>query len=822
MSVAPLTRAALYTPTRQAALDFTNTNELSPIEGLIGQARAEEALGLALFVADAGYNVFVMGDVGMGKHAFARGILEAHARAGATPSDLCYVNNFAEPLAPRALTLPPTRGRTLRDEMRRLVDALRVAIRTAFESDDYRGRRHVLQHEVEQRHEQALELLQKEAREQNLAFLRTPMGFAFAPTSEGEILSPDAFSKLAEEQQAAVRKTMSEMEAKLAAVLSQLPRLQREAHERIRALDREVADFAVRPLFEDLVGRYRDLPSVTSWLDQVRADIGERADAFLVDETERANAALAAGLEDVRIERWAERRYAVNLLVDRSDTQGAPVVYEDHPTLENLMGRIEHRAQMGNLVTDFTLIQAGALHRANGGHLILDAQKLLSYPQSYEALKRALRSRQIRIESVAESLGFAPATRLNPAPVELSVKVTLLGDRELYYLLCAYDPEFDQLFKVAADFVDDVERSELNETSFARMIAGMLRREQLRAFDRAAVARVIEHAARLSGDAFRLTTQTQRLLDLLREAAYCCHKGGRDEVTRADVDAAIVAQERRADRVREDSLRLLRQGTLLLSTSGQLAGQVNALSVLSLGGFMFGRPSRVTCRVRIGRGELVDIEREVKLGGPLHSKGVLILSGFLGARYGRDRPLSLSASLVFEQSYGGIDGDSASLAEACALLSAIAEVPIAQRFAMTGSINQMGEVQPIGGVNEKIEGFFDACVAQGLSGEQAVIIPDSNVRHLMLRADVVDAVEQGKFAVYPVRHIDEALSLLTGLSVQAGDAQGLHQRIQERLDAFSERARELSAQHVEVRTQDVVTSKVPAPGLPGPGTDRTP
>jgi len=825
MTALRLESPQLYTRTDETSLDFATTADLSPLDALIGQERAQEAMALALAMADAGYNTFVMGDTGLGKHTFARRVLEQHAAQQPTPEDLCYVHGFANPMCPRALRLPPARGRVLRADMKALIESLRMAVRSAFDSDDYRGRRHVLEHEVEQRHEQVLEQLQKEAREKSLAFLRTPMGFAFAPTLGGEILSPEVFGKLAADEQERVKQNISEMEQKLAFALAQVPRLQREAHERIRTLDREVTDFAVRPLFEDLTSRYTDLPTVSEWLAEVRKDVGDRAQVFLAEEAERESNPMALALMEVRPERWAELRYSVNLLVDRAEAHGAPVVYEDHPTLENLMGRIEYRAQLGNLVTDFTLIQPGALHRANGGHLILDAQKLLSQPQAYEALKRALRSGQARIESVAESLGMSPPSRLNPEPMVLAVKVTLLGDRSLYYLLSAYDPDFDQLFKVAADFSEDLPRDRESERSLARMVAGMLTREKLRPLDKSAVARVIEHSARLADDAFRLSLRTQSLIDLLREADYFAQRSQRNVVTREDVGDAIRAQARRADRVREDSLRLLKEGTLLVSTRGQAVGQVNGLSVLALGNFAFGRPSRITCRVRMGRGEVLDIEREVRLGGPLHSKGVLILAGFLGQRYAKEQPLSLSASLVFEQSYGGVDGDSASLAELCTLLSAIAEVPIAQRFALTGSVNQMGDVQPIGGVNEKVEGYFDACVAQGLTGEQAVIIPASNVRHLMLRADVVKAVEAGTFAIFAVTHVDDALGLLTDCEVGAPNAEGaypdgsLNARVEARLKRLSERVKELSPAGFETRVATHPPSKAPEPSVPGPAKD---
>jgi lon-related putative ATP-dependent protease len=487
------------------------------------------------------------------------------------------------------------------------------------------------------------------------------------------------------------------------------------------------------------------------------------------------------------------RRYQVNVIVDHSGATGAPVIYEDHPTAQNLVGRIEHMAQMGALITDFNLIKAGALHRANGGYLILEARKVLLQPFAWEELKRALSSEEIRVEVLGQTLSLISTVSLEPEPIPLDVKVVLLGERLLYYTLSQLDPDFAELFKVAADFEDQMDRTSENHLLYARMIATMVRQEGLRPFDRQAVARVIEQSARIAGDAERLSTHVQSIADLLREADYWAGEAQRGVVSAADVQRAIDAQIYRSDRVRERLQEEIQRGTILIDSQGAKVGQVNGLSVITLGQFAFGRPSRITARVRLGRGEVVDIEREVALGGPIHSKGVLILSSYLGARYAMDRPLSLSASLVFEQSYSGVEGDSASSAELYALLSALADLPIKQGLAVTGSVNQYGQVQAIGGVNEKIEGFFDVCRAQGLTGEQGVLIPASNVKHLMLRPDVVAAVAAGQFRVYAVETIDQGIEVLTGVPAGERDAQGefpagsVNQRVEARLIALSEK-----------------------------------
>jgi lon-related putative ATP-dependent protease len=465
-------------------------------------------------------------------------------------------------------------------------------------------------------------------------------------------------------------------------------------------------------------------------------------------------------------------RYRVNVIVDNGDTNGAPVVFEDKPASQNLVGDIEHTSQMGTLVTDFTLIKSGALHRANGGYLILDARRLLLEPLAWEALKKSIRTRHIRIESLAQLYSLVSTVSLEPEPIPLQVKIILLGERMLYYLLSTYDPDFKELFKVAADFEDDIDRTPEHHIAYAQMVSAMVKRENIRHFDKTAIARIIEHGSRLAGDATKLTSNLQSICDLVHEADFLAGGNGRETVTASDVQKALDAQLYRASRIQERLREAMLRETILIDTTTEKTGQINGLAVYSLGDRNFGKPSRITARVRLGKGEVIDIEREVEMGGPIHSKGVLILAGFLGARYAVDQPLSLSATLVFEQSYSGVEGDSASSAELYALLSSIADVPVRQWFAVTGSVNQYGEVQAIGGVNEKIEGFFDLCCNRGLTGKQGVLIPASNVRNLMLRADVVDAVKRGEFSIFPVSHIDEGIEILTGIPAGEQDASG--------------------------------------------------
>jgi lon-related putative ATP-dependent protease len=794
----PLPASALYRRCDPARFSFQTTAELEPLEGAPGQARALEAMRFGLGIRREGYNLFAIGPEGTGKRTIIDQFTRRRAASEPTPQDWVYINNFIEPHKPRALALPPGRGAALRQDMRGLIDELRAALPAAFESDDYRARRQTIDDTFKERQEQAFRQVERHAKERNVGIVRTPLGIALAPMRAGEVLAPEEFHKLPEIEQQRIQDEMNVIHEELQVVLQQVPKWDSERREQIRNLNREVTRAAIGYRLDALSRPYADLPNVIEHLKVVERDLVENAEQFLAH----------AGGSDAPVEIATRRglsegspldRYQVNLLVDHSANGGAPVVEEDHPTLQNLLGRVEYRHQFGNLITDFTLIKPGALHLANGGYLILDARRVLLQPFAWEELKRTLRAAEIQIRSVADSLGLISTVTLQPAPIPLDTKVVLTGDRLLYYLLAELDPDFQELFKIAADFDDEMDRSPESETAYARLIASITKREKILPLDRTAVARVIEHAARLAGDAEKVTVRIETVANLLREADHLTREAGHDTIGVTDIERTIDLQIHRASRLREHLQEEIRRGTILIDTTGARVGQVNGLSVLQLGGFAFGRPSRISASIRLGRGQVVDIEREAKLGGPIHSKGVMILSGFLGGRFGRDRPLALLASLVFEQSYGGVEGDSASMAELCAVLSALAGVPIRQGIAITGSVNQNGEAQAIGGVNEKIEGFFDVCRAAGLSGEQGVIIPASNVKHLMLRQDVVGAVAAGRFKIHAVANVDEAMAVLTGLDPGARDAAGtfpagtINQRVEAELTAMAERVRKFGA-----------------------------
>ncbi|HVB33987.1 MAG TPA: AAA family ATPase [Patescibacteria group bacterium] len=789
----PLPAEKLYRPCDPQQFSFETTTELEDMTEAIGQGRAVEAVRFGIGIQQRGYNLFSLGPEGMGKQTMVRRFLEQKAATEPTPPDWCYVNNFDDPQKPRALRLPVGTGSQFRQDVQQLVEELRASIPAAFETEEYRARRQVIEQEVKDKQQEAFEQLHGEAEKRGIAVAHTPTGLVMAPLRQGEVMSPDQFQKLPEEERKQIEAEMTWVKDRLRTVMRDMPLWEKTGRDKLKELNREVTMFAVGHLIDAVRKKYVPLPPATGYLDAMQQDVIANVDEFLTPPEGLPPAWMGMPQPEGKRGSPFLRRYQVNLLVGRGANHGAPVIFEDDPTFPNLVGKVEYMAQLGALSTDFNLIRGGSLHQANGGYLILDALKVLQRPYAWEGLKRALGSSTIRIESLAQMLGTVSAISLEPEPIPLDVKVVLLGERQLYYLLCQYDPDFNEYFKVAVDFEERMERTPENTRLYARLIATLAREEKLAALDRGAVARVIEHSARSVRDAERLSAHRRALLDLLREADFWAKQAASDVIQAAHVENAIEARIRRADRLRERIQEEIRRGTILIDTQGEKTGQVNGLSVMEVGRFAFGQPSRITARVRLGKGEVIDIEREVELSGPIHSKGVLILSGFLGARYALDRPLSLSASLVFEQSYGMVEGDSASSAELYALLSALAGAPIRQSFAVTGSVNQHGEVQAIGGVNEKIEGFFDVCNSRGLTGDQGVLIPASNVKNLMLRRDVVEAVRAGKFHVYAVETIDQGIEILTGIPSGDRDSAGnfpagsVNQRVETRLIELAER-----------------------------------
>jgi len=789
---APLSADRLYRAADLSGLDFATTADLEPVTGLIGQGRALGAIAAGTGIARQGFNLFAIGPVGNLTRKAVEEALRDAAAGRPAPSDWVYVNNFKEPHKPVAIALPAGRAPQFRDAMRGLIEALKTAIPAVFQSEEYQVRRGAIDEAFQKKQAEAFADLQAKASGQNIVIVRTPMGFALMPAKDGEVIPPNEFSALPADEREHIQGQIEVLEKDLEHIIHRIPQWEKERRDEIRRVNSETAEVAVEQPIAEVLEAVGDLERVAGHVDTVRADLIDNINLFIA----QAAAAEQAEMPDEMIGGPFDR-YEVNVLVtqETADGQdgsgGAPVIEELHPTLPNLTGRIDHIARQGVLVTNFRQIKPGALHRANGGYLMLDARSLLSEGFSYQALKRALRQKQIVIEDAGRLIGMSSTISLEPDPIPLDVKVVLFGDRMLYYLLSSLDPDIGEHFKVVADFEDDVERSPENEAVLARFVAAILAREEMRPMERDGVGLVLDHAARLAGDSGKLTLMVDAIRDVLAEADYRAAEAGRDTIARQDVRTALDERIRRNARLRDRAQEQILDGVALIDTDGARTGQINGLSVQSLGGFSFGRPTRITCQVTPGTGKVVDIEREVDLGGPIHSKGVLILSGFLTGRFATSIPMSLSASLVFEQSYGGVDGDSASSAELYTLLSAIAEIPLRQDLAVTGSVNQHGDVQAIGGVNEKIEGFFDICKARGLTRKQGVLIPASNVRHLMLREDVVEACRERDFAVYPVASIDEGIALLTGRPAGTRGADGrypegsVYRAVEDRLQRFA-------------------------------------
>ncbi len=766
--------------------DFESTEELPKKVEPIGQARATHALEFGASIPSEGYNLFALGQPGTGRRSIAMDTLRRHAEQMPTPPDLCYVHNFDDPRRPRAVKLPPGTANEFREDMEELIEDADREITRAFESDEYQERREEVLSEYREERSQQLQELEREVQEKGLAIGRGPTGLIIAPARDGEVLTPQEYQQLPQEEREEIERKRREMQEKLEDVMRRGLALEKEARQKVAELDREVAKFAVGSLLEEIEDKYSDLEQITDYLGKVRNDIIENVEIFRTDhEThephdmhQMALRQQGRGLPQMPFgaqgatgaSPW--NRYAVNVLTTHEDEEGAPVVFESRPTIENLTGDIEHMTYMGALITDFTMIKDGALHRANGGYLVLEARSLLSHPFAWEALKRALKESQVRPESVREQLKLISTVTLEPEPFDLDVKVVLIGTPLIYYLLYQHDEDFQKLFKVKADFSALMDREEQSVQEYARFVASICHEEDLPHFTPEAVALVAEEGARLAADSGKLTTRFQDVANLVRESAYWCRCGD-GELVRADhVQKAVEDRIWRSNRIEERLLELIEQGTLLIDVAGEAIGQVNGVAVLPLGDYSFGKPTRITARCFLGRPGVLNIEREVEMAGPIHNKATLILSGYLGETFAQKAPLSAALTLAFEQVYEEVEGDSAAAAELYAMLSSIGEVPLRQDLAVTGSVNQHGQVQAVGGLNEKIEGFFSTCKLLGLTGDQGVIIPRANVRNLMLRDEVLEAIENGDFHVYAVERVEEAIELLTGGEFGEPDEEG--------------------------------------------------
>jgi len=765
--------------------NFETTDEIDVLIDFVGQSRALEAIQFGTNIKKDGFNLYAMGPPGIGKRSIVRTVLEQEAARKPVPSDWVYVYNFSDAKKPISIQLPPGSACKLRTDMESLIENLNVSIPLMFESDEFRFQLQQINDEISKNQEKLLKELGADAKKEGLVIIPSQQGFSVFPLDEkGEILTGEHFSKLPSDVRETKEAIIEKYSNRLSEILKEIPRLYKKKRKREKELEKEFSLLAVGHLIEHLKKKYKRFKEIIQYLENVQADIILNVKDFLKrDETQTK---WFSGTEKTSLV-----RYQVNVLVDHTHTQGAPIIFEEHPSYANLICRVEHIAQFGTLLTDFTLIRSGTLHKANGGYLVIDALKLLMQPFSFESLKRALYTHQIKIELPDRLSGIMSTISLEPTPIPLDIKIILIGDRETYYLLCMLDPDFEELFKVAVDFEEKIEYNKENVQIYARLIGTLAQKEKLRPLNREAVAAVIDHSLRLAQDIERLSTHMRSINDLLREADYCANQEDHPIIEQFDVTKAIKNKIHRMDRIRELFYEEINRDIVLIETKGDYVGQINALSTIHIGDFLFGIPSRITARTHYGKGEVIDIQREVKLSGPIHAKGVLILSGFLSGRYAKNAHFSLSASLVFEQTYGMIEGDSASVAELCVLISAIAGIPIKQTLAVTGSINQHGEIQAIGAVNEKIEGFFDICNAKGLTGSQGVLIPSSNVTHLMLREDVVMAAKAKKFHIYPISNIDEAITLLMGVPAGQRNKKGnfpkgsVNELVESRLQSYS-------------------------------------
>lgn len=744
-------------------LGCNTSAEMSTLATIIGQERAVKALQFGLDIQTPGFNIYVAGPPGTGKTTAIEQFLGIVAKERPAPDDWCYVNDFSDSYRPNALRLPRGQGKVLQADVKRLLEEARREIRKVFASEEYAAKHKEIEEAFQKRREEIFSAIRREAEKQGFFIQVSPIGLVTIPLLEGKPLTEEGFMALSPETREAIAQKQKSLQADLQTAARKAKGLEKQADEAFQQLDHRIAHYALSHMIDELQEKYQALPEVVAYLDAVEADILENLARFRAEPAEKSEAGPPAANN-----RLSLRKYQVNVLVDNAGLEGAPVVLELNPTYNNLFGRIEQEAQFGTLVTDFTLIRPGALHRANGGYLVLPVEEVLRNPFAWDGLKRALTNREICIEDAGEKLGYMMTTKgLRPEPIPLEVKVVLIGQAQMYYMLHGMDEGFSELFKVKADFDTEMDRTDEKMREYASFVCTLCETEGLKHLDSSALARVVEHGSRLAGDQQKLSTMFGKISDVIREASYYAGQEEAPYVTAAHISRAIEEKHYRSSLIQDKSREMIAHNTIIIDVTGEKVGQVNGLSVLALGDIAFGRPNRITVSITAGQEGLIDIEREARLGGPIHTKGVMILAGFLAGRYAQDKPLSLSARLVFEQSYSGVEGDSASSTELYALLSALSGLPLKQSIAVTGSVNQKGEVQAIGGVNEKIEGFFEICQVKGLTGEQGVIIPQSNVRHLMLKEAVVEAVKAGKFHIWPVRTIDEGIEILTG--VKAGD-----------------------------------------------------
>jgi len=771
------------------------TQELVPLREIIGQERAVRALKFGLGIRERGFNIYVAGFPGTGRTTAVKNFVEEIARVEPVPPDWCYINNFSNQYEPKAIKLPLGKGKEFQDDIKSLIENIRTALPKAFESEDYTIKREATIRVLENQRKALIDQLNAKAQQEGFIIQSTPIGLLLIPVIKGKPVSEEELLTLPQKAKDAIQEKRERLELDLRNTMRQFLDMEQKISEELKKLNRDIALYAIGHLVNSLMEKYKDTPEVTAYLRDVQNDVLDNLSQFV----KRGEPQQQLPFPVPWMKEEPFKKYEVNVVVDNSTIKGAPVVIESNPTYQNLFGRTEKEAQFGALVTDFTMIHGGVLHKANGGYLIVPVEGLLRNPFSYDGLKRALRSGNIVIEELEERYGFISTKSLKPQPIPLNVKVILIGDPYLYQQLLSLDMDFTELFKVKAEFDTTMDRTEENVQQYAAFVCTLCQKENLKHLDGSGLAKLVEYSSRLAEDQQKLSTRFAEVADIVREANFYTAQENSSPVTGKHVKKAIEEKIYRSKLIQEKIQEMIKRGILLIDTDTEKVGQVNGLSVMGLGDFAFGNPSRVTASVGLGREGVIDIEREAKMGGPIHTKGVLILSGYLNEKYARDKPLSLSARLVFEQNYGGVEGDSASSTELYAILSALSGLPIKQNIAVTGSVNQKGEVQAVGGVNEKIEGFFEVCKAKGFTGNQGVMVPESNVQNLMLKEEIVDAVKAGRFHMYSVRTIDEGMEVLTGVKTGERREDGtfengtVNHKVDKRLKNMAEKLREFQA-----------------------------
>jgi len=766
MSIVSLKPSELYHEAELEKLPCKSTKELAPIDEIVGQNRAQKAVEFAMSIKEKGYNIYAIGRNGLGKRTMILRYLNRHKHEAESLYDWCYVANFEDIRTPKVLKLPCGMGSKFRQDIEKLMVKLVKAIPLAFDNEMYFTRAEKLKSQLAQKQQGELEIISKQAKEKGISLTLTTQGdYQFIAMNGEEQHTEESFDELSLKEQEQFGKNIDELEIQLRTMVRQLTEWEEKYSEKIQKLNDEVTLEVITHFIKELKSKYVGYGAIKKYLTDLQKDIVENVEIFLEESNEQGEIASAA------LEKKLPRRYKINVLVNQKSEQ-FPVVVEDNPNYHSLFGYTETATFKGTVFTDFSLIRSGSLHKANGGVLLMDAIKVLEQPYVWDGLKRALRSRQLSLTSLEKELTLTGAVSLDPEPIPLDVKIILFGDYRTYQLLQHYDPEFKELFRVTADFEDEMTRTPDAELHYARFISSIVHEANMLHCDRKAISRIIEHSSRIAGDQNKLSLHSAHIANLLRESNYVA-KGARSNLIRAShVEQALSNQQMRVGRLQDDVMESFHNGTTLIHTSGEAIGQVNALSVLSTSDHMFGAPNRITATTSYGEGEVIDIERNVDLGGSIHSKGVLILSAYIASVFGKTAKIPLTTNITFEQSYGGVDGDSASMAELCAVVSAFSKQPNRQDIAITGSMNQFGESQPIGGVNEKIEGFFDVCTIKGRSPEQGVIIPRSNSHNLMLRKDIVKAVEKGEFNIWAIDHVSEAIELFTGKPAGVASEEG--------------------------------------------------